>query len=122
MSWSWHRIATAIISLYALITSGISIYFYNKIRLNPDECSEITSTEALTGLWLNIILAIFSGLLFIWTLLESAGKNSNGTDSIIHTKTNTIYHEPEVTDYSHTGRYAYTPNSSPKVSQDFSDI
>lgn len=107
MSWTWHRVATVILSLFALIVSGISAYYYNKIRLNPDKCSELSSSERLTGLWLNIILAILSGMLFFWTLLESGGVNSTSPDKIVHTQTNIIRHEPEVSSSMHGQHYVY---------------
>ena len=99
MRWSWHRVLKLVISLFAAITGGINVGYYNKIRLNPDKCRELTSTEALVGLWLNIILTILSSLLFIWTLIESEAKNKGMPDTVVHKQTNTIYHKPESTDY-----------------------
>ena len=99
MSWSWHKGLTLIISLFAAITGGISVGYYNKIRLNPDKCSELSSTEVLVGLWLNIILTVLAAVLFIWTLLESEAMSPGMPDTVVRKQTNTIYHQPESTDY-----------------------
>jgi uncharacterized membrane protein len=112
MSWDWHRGLTLIFSLFAAITGGISIGYYNKIRLNPSQCSELSSTQILAGLWLNIILTILAGLLFIWTLLETESKKPGIQDTIVQTQKNTINHEPESTNILPGPYYQYNATNN----------
>ena len=95
--------ALVLLTSAAGIGFGITnIVYYNKIRLK-NNCGEISSGEATTLIWLNIILVILAAILFFWSLfrLIFSGKP---VKPLVNQTINT-----------HTHNYA-SPTPDPKVS------
>ena len=70
VEFTWYKVIVLITSIMALSFGIVNIVYFNKIRLNQDNCQEISSGEAITGLWLNIILVVFAAGLLFWSLFR----------------------------------------------------
>ena len=68
VEFTWYKAIVLLTSAMALGFGIVNIVYFNKIRLNQDNCQELSSGEATTALWLNIILVIFAAVLFFWSL------------------------------------------------------
>lgn len=68
VEFTWYKAIVLIVSALAIGVGILNIVYFNRIRLNEEKCSEISTSEATTALWLNVILIIFAILLFIWSL------------------------------------------------------
>ena len=63
--------ALVLIASAAAIGFGITnIVYFNNIRLNPDNCQQISSGTATMLIWLNIILVILGAVVFFWSLFR----------------------------------------------------
>jgi len=95
-----HPIEFTFYKFIVLLTSAMAIGFgitnivyFNKIRLN-NNCQPISTTTANVLIWLNIILVLFGGILFIWSLfrLIFTGKE----EKIVVNKKNNVINYPDV--------------------------
>ncbi len=64
----WFRTISLIIILFFLIISIVNAYYWNRVR--NKSCNGISKSEASGLLWLNIILAIIAGAIFIWAFIR----------------------------------------------------
>ena len=94
VEFTWYKAIVLIMSAIALGFGILNIIYFNRIRLNQDECTELSSGEATTALWLNIILVIFAAVLFFWSLfrLIFTGEEKK---PIVNKQYNTIVHSPK---------------------------
>mgnify|MGYP003649450001 CR=1 FL=1 len=109
--------ALVLLSSAASIAFGITnLVYYNKIR-TQDNCSEISSGEATTLIYLNLILIILAAIVFFWSLFRLIF--SGQEKDIINTKYNLHTHNyPAVSpgDNSLTPPVTTTTVSSPDPS------
>ena len=96
IEFTWYKAIVLITSALALVVGIINIVYFNKIRLNPSNCAELSTTEANTGLWLNVFLVIFAGILFFWSLFRLIFTGEPEKE-LVHKTYNTIHHSPEET-------------------------
>ena len=66
---TWYKIIVLLTSFMGIAFGITNIAYYNKIRVD-DNCKDISSGTATTLLWLNIILVVFSSILFFWSLFR----------------------------------------------------
>ena len=94
VEFTWYKAIVLLTAAMALGFGIVNIVYFNKIRLNQDKCSEISSSEANTALWLNIILVISAAVLFFWSLFRLI---FTGEDKkpIVHKQYNNIVHSPK---------------------------
>lgn len=69
---NWFSIYVFIIAIFVLGVSLLNVYYYNRIRNGT--CNAVTKKEAETGFWLNIFIAIFTAILFIWAIFNALSK------------------------------------------------
>lgn len=93
IEFTWYKALVLIAAAIAIGVGILNIVYFNKIRLNSSNCNEISSGEATTALWLNIILVIFAGILFFWSLFRLIFTGEPDKD-IIGKNYNTINHSP----------------------------
>ena len=63
VEFTWYKALVLLASALAIGVGVLNIVYFNNIRLR-NNCNEISSTEANTALWLNVILVIFSAIVF----------------------------------------------------------
>ena len=92
VEFSFYKFIVLLTSILGISFGITNIVYFNKIRLN-NNCNEISTNTATVLIWLNIILVIFSGILFIWSLyrLIFTGKK----EKTIIKKQNNIINYPE---------------------------
>ena len=91
VEFTLYKAIVLIASALALVTGILNIVYFNRIRLNRNNCSELTSGEVNTALGLNIALVIFAGILFFWSLFRLIFTNAPPKD-IVHKTYNEIHH------------------------------
>ena len=94
VEFTWYK---AIVLLTAAIALGfgiLNVIYFNRIRLNQSKCTEISTGEATTALWLNIILVIFAAVLFFWSLFRLIFTGEE-KQPIVNKQYNTIVHSPK---------------------------
>jgi uncharacterized membrane protein len=94
VEFSFYKVIVLITAAMAMIFSIINTVYFNNIR-NKGNCGEVSTSTATTMVWLNIILAIFSGLLLIWSFYRIIITGKEESD-IIHKHTNNINYEHEI--------------------------
>lgn len=62
----WFKIIVLIVSAVFVGFSIANIVYFNRIR--KGNCEEVSEGEATTLLWLNIVMVIIAGIIFIWSL------------------------------------------------------
>ncbi|PCJ29034.1 MAG: hypothetical protein COA94_02825 [Rickettsiales bacterium] len=62
----WFKIFVSVITAFVVGISIANVVYYNRIRTGT--CNAITRGEADAMFWINIIVSISSGLLFVWSL------------------------------------------------------
>ena len=62
----WYKITVFIISAIVVGVTIANIVYFNRIRKGT--CGAMTSGEATTMLWINVILLIITAIIFIWSL------------------------------------------------------
>lgn len=95
VEFTWYKAIVLLTAALALGFGIVNIVYFNKIRLNQNNCQEISSGEALTTLWLNIILVIFAAVLFFWSLFRLIFTGESKKE-VVNKKYNTIVHPPIV--------------------------
>jgi NADH:ubiquinone oxidoreductase subunit 5 (subunit L)/multisubunit Na+/H+ antiporter MnhA subunit len=93
VEFTWYKAVVLITAAMAIGFGILNVYYFNKIRLN-NVCKQISSSEANAGLWLNIILVIFSGILFFWSLFRLIFPTGL-TKQFFNKTYNTHIHSPE---------------------------
>ncbi len=63
---NWFGIYVFIVVIFVLGVSILNAIYYDRIRKGT--CNAVTKKEAETGFWMNIIIAILSGILVFWSL------------------------------------------------------
>lgn len=63
---NWFAIYVFIVAIFALGVSILNTIYYNRIRNGA--CNSVAKKEAETGFWLNIFIAIVTGILVIWAI------------------------------------------------------
>ena len=64
----WFRIVTFIATLLFVFIFIVNAFYFYKARSGV--CTNISSQEALTLLWINIFLAIVAIIVFVWSLIR----------------------------------------------------
>lgn len=64
---TWYKFLVLLTSIMGIAFGTVNLVYFNKIRVN-NNCEEISSGTATTLLWLNLILIIFSTIIFLWSL------------------------------------------------------
>ena len=129
VEFTWYKAIVLLTSAMALGFGIVNIVYFNKIRLNQDNCQELSSGEATTALWLNIILVIFAAVLFFWSLFRLIFTGEEKKE-VVHKQYNTIVHSPKAiaspiripsvpatpittTSYTHTAQKSVPTPSTP---------
>ena len=105
VEFTWYKAIVLITAAMGLGIGILNIVYFNRIRLNTTNCTELTSGEANTALWLNIALVIFSGILFFWSLFRLIFTGEPSKD-IVHKTYNTFHHSPDPSVYTSPETYA----------------
>ena len=69
VEFTWYKLIVLITSAIAIAFGIVNIVYFNKIRLN-NNCNDVTNSQAVMALWFNIILVIFAGITFFWSLFR----------------------------------------------------
>lgn len=89
----WFAIATMIGSAIATGVAIANCYYYHKLtqpHTSPGVVSPLTHGEATAMFWLNIIVAVFSLIIFIWSIF-----------SLIRCRHHTHYYEEPLIEMEH---------------------
>ena len=105
VEFTWYKAIVLITAAMGLGIGILNIVYFNRIRLNTANCTELTSGEANAALWLNIALVIFSGILFFWSLFRLIFTGEPSKD-IVHKTYNTFHHSPPPSVYTSPETYA----------------
>jgi len=93
---TWYKILVLITTVMGIAFGITNLVYFNKIRLN-DNCEEISSGTDTTLLWLNLILVVFSAVIFFWSLyrLIFTGKPEEDLVNMTYKTHTHNYLEPE---------------------------
>lgn len=86
IEFTWYKAIVLITAAMAIGFGILNIVYFNRLRLS-NNTSEVTTSEANTALWLNIILVIFAGILFFWSLFRLIFSHK-GEKNVVHTTVN----------------------------------
>lgn len=64
---TWYKFLVLLTAAMGIAFGITNVVYFNRIRVN-DDCNEISSGTATTLLWLNILLVVFSAIIFFWSL------------------------------------------------------
>ena len=105
---TWYKAIVLLTSAMGIGFGVTNLIYYNKIRVD-NNCEEIDSGTATTLLWLNIILVVFSSILFFWSLFRLIFTGKIEKDNI-----NATYK-------THTHNYSepLNPSESPKLESSY---
>ena len=112
VEFTWYKAIVLITAAMGLGIGILNIVYFNRIRLNTTNCTELTSGEANAALWLNIALVIFSGILFFWSLFRLIFTGEPSKD-IVHKTYNTFHHSPPPSVY--TSQQTYDDVTTPPL-------
>ena len=62
----WFKIIVTLLSAVIIGVTIANLVYFNKIRTGS--CDSVSSGEATTMLWINIILLVIAAVVFIWSL------------------------------------------------------
>lgn len=80
----WFKVFAFIISGFVVGVSIANIIYFNRLRKKPS--TDITSTEATSMLWVNIVILVISSLLFIFALWKLIFSQSYRAKLVTKTK------------------------------------
>lgn len=100
---TWYKIIVLLTSAMGIGFGITNLVYFNKIRVD-NNCEEISSGTATTLLWLNIILVVFSSILFFWSLFRLVFTGKPEKDNI-----NTTY-KTHTHNYSEPSNVLESPN------------
>lgn len=62
----WFKIIVTLLSAVIIGVTIANLVYYNKIRTGS--CNAVSSGEATTMLWINVVLLVIGAVVFIWSL------------------------------------------------------
>lgn len=92
VEFTWYKVLVLLAAALGLGVGILNVVYYNRIRVN-NKCGDITSGEATTALWLNMILVIFAGIVFFWSMFRLIFSGAPEKE-IVNKTYNTHYHSP----------------------------
>ena len=92
IEFTWYKAIVLITSAMAIGFGILNIYYFNRIRVN-NNCQDLSSGSADVAMWLNILLVIFGGILFFWSLFRLIFSGGM-TKDVVNKTYNTHYYAP----------------------------
>jgi len=62
----WYKVLVFIVSGIVVGVSIANIVYFNRLR--DDSCTAVSSGEATTMLWVNVVILVIAALIFLWSL------------------------------------------------------